>query len=426
MGFGHESGEESSPFQYNQLQTFFRNLNGVKETFLQIYHFRCMLKLEYEGASEIEKCHPTESEGTPKIGFETVIMSSVDYTAQRLASVSDKDQLCLGLSVYPKNSLFVLRGHLTEVNVVRFLNLEASNHGEPLLASGDANGELKIWSLVSKRSLSSVNIHHDIENPSAMGANGVLNIIPIGDRLITQGRDGYVQAWDLRASYGLASVHSFNSGCLSFCKMSIRRGVERPQIIVSGEDKGVVNTWDLREKKCSLSWDIGAERGMCTCLETLDNEGSHVLCGAEDGSISLWDFRRLDMPLSSTSAHKKPVLSLCIRLGSQGISGSPGSRLTAFSVDTTTKKISRRRKLQLCGDGVSEIASSNWGAFAVAQWSGFIQLYDWRTLRKLASFQYHSNSASTVDFTEALDKSLLATGSRDSRVCVWDVTSVCQ
>ena len=82
----------------------------------------------------------------------------------------------------------VLRGHATEVTAARFGEPDGS--GQPLLFSGAADGEVRVWSLRTHRPVASIAAH---------AGTSVLALHTLGgDRLLSQGRDGFVRVWDVR------------------------------------------------------------------------------------------------------------------------------------------------------------------------------------------------------------------------------------
>ena len=84
----------------------------------------------------------------------------------------------------------VLRGHEAEVTAACFGLLDGN--GQPLLFSAAADGEVRAWSLRTHRPTTSVAAHPG----SSVLALHVLG----GERLLSQGRDGFIRLWDVRDS----------------------------------------------------------------------------------------------------------------------------------------------------------------------------------------------------------------------------------
>eukprot|EP00966_Prymnesium_polylepis_P293907 6787824-Prymnesium_polylepis.1 len=82
----------------------------------------------------------------------------------------------------PPPPIGVLRGHSSEVTALRFGGLDGS--GLPLLLSAAADGELRLWSTRTHRSVASVRAHE----------NSVLAVHALADgKILSQGRDGAVR-----------------------------------------------------------------------------------------------------------------------------------------------------------------------------------------------------------------------------------------
>ena len=149
----------------------------------------------------------------------------------------------------------VLRGHAAEVTAAHFGQSDGA--GQPLLFSAAADGELRVWSLRTHRSVASIAAH---------AGSSVLALHALGaERLLSQGRDGFMRVWDVHA--GLCGpvlelpVRSYNfCGCAPSLALTTAaatdwegnggsEGGASPHLVaVPDMDAQLVVLWDLRQR----------------------------------------------------------------------------------------------------------------------------------------------------------------------------------
>ena len=149
----------------------------------------------------------------------------------------------------------VLRGHTAEVTAAHFGQSDGA--GQPLLFSAAADGELRAWSLRTHRSVASIAAH---------AGSSVLALHALGtERLLSQGRDGFMRVWDVHA--GLCGpvlelpVRSYNfCGCAPSLALTAaaatdwegngggEAGASPHLVAVPDMDAQLVVLWDLRQQ----------------------------------------------------------------------------------------------------------------------------------------------------------------------------------
>ncbi|KAH7668280.1 G-protein beta subunit-like protein GNB1L contains WD repeats protein [Dioscorea alata] len=354
----------------------------------------------------------------------------------------------------PPDPVAVLRGHRASVMDVCFHSFL------PLLFSGAADGELRVWDTVQHRTLSSTWAHG-----GAAGVYSVATSASIGDRVISQGRDGTVKCWAIEDG-GLSKkpLVTFRTNTYHFCKISlvkspiglVETGFSTAELkederdvpakssspmggqnimALAGEEPSQVELWDVSagEKVISLpkaqnmpSMEHHKKRkGMCMAVQAFSPSESqgflNLLSGYEDGSMLLWDVRKPDAPISDVKHHSEAVLSLSVD-GSctGGISGSADSKIVIFSLDHGTGSLALKKEINLERPGIAgtSIRSDNKIA-ATAGWDHRVRVYNYRKGNALAVLKYHTASCNGISFST--DCKLMATCSEDTTVALWEL-----
>ncbi|XP_072995223.1 protein DECREASED SIZE EXCLUSION LIMIT 1 isoform X2 [Typha latifolia] len=308
----------------------------------------------------------------------------------------------------PPDPIAVLRGHRASVMDACF------HHSRPLLFSGASDGELRVWDTVQHRTLSSNWAHG-----GAAGVYSVATSSAIGDKVVSQGRDGACKCWEIEET-GLSRkpLVTFRTNSYHFCKISL---VKTPSCIaesskavqadefeeqkknaiseerirlagvncleespttteatygpklmaLAGEDSSQVEIWDLTTAKklmclpqaCSVNTadDLAKKRGICMAVQAFlpsESQGSlNVLSGYEDGSMLWWDIRKPGLPLSSVKFHSEAVLSVAVDgLCNGGISGAADNKIVMFTLDHQKGTCNIRKEINLERPGISGTA----------------------------------------------------------------------
>uniref|UniRef100_A0A0E0DW60 Anaphase-promoting complex subunit 4 WD40 domain-containing protein n=1 Tax=Oryza meridionalis TaxID=40149 RepID=A0A0E0DW60_9ORYZ len=368
----------------------------------------------------------------------------------------------------------VLRGHRAAVNDVCF------HPFLPLIFSGAADGELRVWDTASHRTVSSVWAHG-----GSAGVYSVAASTRLGNKIISQGRDGSCKCWEVEeAGLSRRALYTIRTSTYHFCKMSLVKSTcstcctqsglssatgdiesqstvteERelgtcckgPNIMaIAGQESSQVELWDIDNaikvmclpEICSanLADHLTKQRGSSPQLllrkkQELDDKLGAALDYAwlcklsslvvqliyEDGSTLLWDVRNPGLPVSSVKYHSESALSIAIDgLCNGGISGGADDKIVMFGLDHQKGAFILRKEIKLERPGIAGTAIRPDNKIAAtAGWDHRIRVYSYSKGNALAVLKYHSASCNAVTFSS--DSKLLASCSADTTVALWEL-----
>lgn len=291
----------------------------------------------------------------------------------------------------------------------------AQGQGRPLLFSGSQNGLVHIWSLQTRRVLTTLDSH-------AGQCVTWLQTLPQGHQLLSQGRDLKLCLWDLAEGRNTV-VDCVHLESIGFCQSSIlARGQQHWTLAVPGRGTDEVQILEMPSKTsvCTLKPEADAKPGMPMCLELWQDSSSRplLLVGYEDGSVALWDISQRKV-CSRVACHTEPVMSLDFdSQKTRGVSGSAEKALAVWSLD-------EQQALQVCrtheitNPGIADVKiRPDHKILATAGWDHRVRVFHWRTMKPLAVLAFHSATVHCLAFA---DDGLLAAGSKDQRISVWSL-----
>lgn len=328
-----------------------------------------------------------------------------------------------------------LRAHMQSVSSVRFL---ARGPEAGLgLASGDTGGQVKLWDLVLQRPV--------VE--WAASGDGIVEIHEHagGRQVLTQARDGYIKLWDLdRLLAGdqpdACLARSLHTDAFHFARCAVApRGSTADDadymILAPSGSFAAMTLWDSRCDAYSQKLAVDNDDAMGMCMSSRLWLGHNrdrpplALLGYENGQILCWDLRHTRVHATAT-IFTSPVMGIDVsadgkRVFTAGI--EPAARVCRLTDDA--KLVPTGPPLPVvcdstehAKDGVGQLALRPDGKiFVTAGWDFRIRVFAAKPphYRPLAVLRHHDDSVNALDF--APDSSLLAAGSKDSKVSLWRI-----
>ena len=266
------------------------------------------------------------------------------------------------------------------------------------LASGDSGGTIKLWDVVTKEDITT------IEDARSIGS---VVFSPEGTILAT-GTYGVIKLWDVSTRANIATFEGHTDWVLS---MSFSPD---GTTLASGSWDRTVKLWDV-STRVNIATFEGHTGGVYSV--SFSPDGTILASGSADGTILLWDVS-IDEQIAILEGHTGEVYS---------VSFSPDETMLASgSVDGTILlwDVSTRANIATFEGHRSRVESvvfSPDGAI-LASGSGdrTIKLWDVETGGSIATFEGHSEGVYSVGFS--LDGTTLASGSADGTILLWDVS----
>lgn len=269
-------------------------------------------------------------------------VTTVSYTADgHIVSGGMDSRLWIWDGVQGK----VLDGHVGSISRVIHVRTD-------FLISSSYDRSVKIWSLSSKKLLSSFHGH----------TGAVLDVIYTASRnIVTCGRDGTVRVWD--PQYGKATT------ILKDHKDHVTHIMEFPdESLVSAARDGLMKVWDPRAPRPTNSISISADGAAITNLSLLPRDAS-IAVSASDSTVAIIDKRTSTKRMQWRGDHSHSIYSLA--------SASDDSLVTGGGEGTLTRRSSSGElleKISVDKNAIRGISSHHLGGFVTITDDGNIHL----------------------------------------------------
>ncbi|KNC87632.1 hypothetical protein SARC_00263 [Sphaeroforma arctica JP610] len=356
------------------------------------------------------------------------------------------------------DALYFLRGHEAGVQALAF----SAYNSTTTLASGDANGEIRIWDLDRRRA------SHTFDAHAGKGVLSITGYEANDYRLVSQGRDESVKIWDLHGAQH-AVVGWITTGAIDFCRADYLPS--HKWVATTCAMPGDLKIWDTSTKRemCTLqaptsdasgqervielggsglptdspprkhtdasdslgmgSGSTGGGRGMCMSVRLFLHpltQRPMALAGYEDGSVHLHDIGERKA-VCYTKPHSEPVMTLDIATDATGFTTGSVDNI-AYQVSLKLKgdgKASMKGKLtyEMPTPGINDILIRQDKKIVVTGgWDGNVRIFSYRKGTPLCVLSRHRDSVQTLASYNCVGSGwLLAAGSKDRNISLWSV-----
>ncbi|GAX37201.1 WD-40 repeat protein [Nodularia sp. NIES-3585] len=269
-----------------------------------------------------------------------------------------------------------------------------------LLATGDIDGQIRLWQVVDGKKLLTFKGHK--------GWVWTVAFSPDGQTLATGGHDTSVKLWDVQTGDCLKTLDK-HTGCIWSVSFS-----PTGQTLASGSDDTLIRLWDVSLGKC-LKILHGHTSWVCSVRFNLD--GSILASGSDDCNIRLWDINS-GLCIKILEGHIERVWS---------VSFSPdGKTLASVSEDHSVRlwDVSKGTYIKTFDghqDWVWSVSFSSDGqTIATGGFDSSVRLWNASQGSCTKILGGHTSGVRSVAFS--LNGQTLVSASNDSSVRLWDVS----
>jgi WD40 repeat protein len=285
------------------------------------------------------------------------------------------------------------------VNFKSVLSVALSSDGT-LLATGDIDGQIHLWQTADGKNLLTVQGHE--------GIIWIVTFSPDGQTLASGSFDGLIKLWNIQTGNCLETFdeHTGIVWSVSFSPDG--------RTLASGSQDNSIRLWDIHLGKCLkiLHGHTSPVRSV-----SFNPDGSILASGSDDCDIRLWDINK-GICIKTLTGHDDRVCS--VRFSPDGKTLASSSidhfvRLWDVSKGTCIRTFDGHK------DSVWSVCFSSDGqTIATSSNDSSIRLWNVQEGTCVKILQGHTSEVYSVVFSP--DDQILFSASRDSRLCFWDVS----
>ncbi|HEY9668157.1 MAG TPA: NB-ARC domain-containing protein [Coleofasciculaceae cyanobacterium] len=270
-----------------------------------------------------------------------------------------------------------------------------------LLATGDFNGEVRLWRVVDGKNLLTCKGHTSWVWSIAFS--------PDGQTLATGSADRTVKLWDLSTGQCSQMLQGHTTQVWSVCWSP------DGQILASASEDHTIKVWDIKTGKCDRTLE-----GHTNWVRSVafSPDGKLLASGSDDQTVKLWDLST-GQCCQTLQGHIAQVWSIAYSSDGEFLASSSSDRTiklwdikTGECLKTLQGHTNWVRSLALSPDGQLVASGSE---------DHTIKIWTVGTGQCRQTLKGHRNWVRSVDFSP--DGQTLASGSGDHTVKLWDVYS---
>ncbi|CAG8519492.1 5593_t:CDS:2 [Paraglomus brasilianum] len=324
----------------------------------------------------------------------------------------------------PPSPIYVFRGHSDSVNTLLFYN------DNTRLISGDAEGNVTIWDIQSRRPMVRFKAHE----------NSILAVDVWKDKLLSHGRDNKIHIWDLNEDFNQSPklYKTVSTNSLGFCRLATCPKDEGDLLIAvpGSADSATIDVKGVIQQNLfeSIGIDDKESNGSCMALKLFSysvSPNQYLLMAAyENAQVILW---KLDeeshavTQLWAVKEHNESVMGLDVSNDTKyAISVAGDNKIVKYRFKDSLNETPQVYSVSIKYPGIADVKIRSDGKiFATAGWDAKIRVFS-KSLKPLAILSYHNESIyalafSTILSNEDIDKHYLVGAGKDKRISLWEI-----
>ena len=267
-----------------------------------------------------------------------------------------------------------------------------------VIVSGSLDNLLYVWDMKTNSIMKKLKGHMD----------GIWCVatIPNTTCLVSGSKDDYLKVWDIKSGECLHTLEGHSSWISCVAPFA-------SDLLVSGSNDKTLKIWKLefRMKGHNRS-DRHQAQPECIELMKFNHENMLVASGAPD-AIKVWD------PSNGKCLHSIPSSASCLLFASRDSHLICGSKDGTMNVYDALNGFSQIKTIKQHKDRVTSLLSLDCGLIS-ASLDSTLKVWNINYDEKCT---FHGHSAGVTCFVISNSSFLVASGSRDTNVCLWDLLS---
>ncbi|XP_078097115.1 p21-activated protein kinase-interacting protein 1-like isoform X2 [Mustelus asterias] len=232
-----------------------------------------------------------------------------------------------------------------------------------------------------------------------------LTIVAVNDQYVATGsKDETIQLYNMKKKTDQGSLlyHTGTVTCLEFYGTTH---------LLSGAEDGIICVWDTKKWECLKS--IPAHKGQVSSL-SVHPSGKLALSVGTDKTLRTWNL-----------IEGKPAFIKNIKQNAQIVQWSPsGNSYIVVSnnhLDIYTLKTASINGTIMCKKRISSLKFVTESIIAIAGDEEHVRLYDINSKKYLSEFKAHDVRVKTMHFFQVAQSNVLATASSDGYIKLWQI-----